>query len=83
MRSMTRTHARSAAMAALLIGAPTAFADAPPPDCQCRAPQGGMRNVGTVLCITVGTSPVMVRCEMSTNTPFWKPLGDGGGCAPA
>jgi len=78
-------------MAILLLGSAPAFAQAPtqastrasPPDCRCRLPGGELRDIGTVTCLTVSTTPVMMRCEMSTNTPFWKPLGDGSGCNPA
>ena len=72
-----------AAFASLSLIAGPALADAPPPDCQCRTPDGELRNLGTELCVTIAGQPARMRCEMSTNTPFWKPLGDGGGCAPA
>ena len=61
----------------------SALADAPPPECKCRTPDGELRNLGTELCMTISGQPARMRCEMSTNTPFWKPLDTAGGCAPA
>ena len=55
------------------------------PECRCRMPGGSMRDLGAVECLEIGARRVPVRCEMSTNTPYWRTL-DGGarGCpAPA
>ena len=72
----------SCALAALLFA--TAAAAAPSPDCQCRAPDGQRRDLGTVACVDIGARSWLVRCEMSTNTPYWNRLRGEPGCeAPA
>ena len=50
------------------------------PDCRCRSPDGGQRDLGAVECVTIGRSRYLVRCEMSTNTPYWRRLRDRAGC---
>ncbi len=61
------------------------FAEAPEPDpdCQCRAPGGAMRDLGTVECVDIVGSKKLVRCEMSTNTPYWKSVEGAQGCPDA
>ncbi|MEE9334586.1 MAG: hypothetical protein V3U65_10895 [Granulosicoccaceae bacterium] len=49
-------------------------------DCQCRAPTGDMKNLGTVECVNVTGRQYLVRCEMSTNTPYWNKLDGVEGC---
>lgn len=53
------------------------------PDCQCRAPDGQMRDLGTVECFDIVGHEKLVRCEMSTNTPYWKQLDGIEGCPTA
>ena len=53
------------------------------PDCQCRAPGGLMKDLGTVACFDIVGSNRLVRCEMSTNTPYWKELEGVAGCPDA
>lgn len=57
-----------------------AFAQEAKPDCQCRAPDGSMRDLGAVECVDITGTRKLVRCEMSTNTPFWKDIENTIGC---
>ena len=69
---------RTALVAALLPLVPAvAPAD---PDCRCRDPDGESRELGTVTCVRIGRTDYRVRCEMSTNTPYWRRLDESGGC---
>ncbi|MFK7854968.1 MAG: hypothetical protein AB8B79_12675 [Granulosicoccus sp.] len=52
-------------------------------DCQCRAPDGQMKNLGTVECVDIVGNKSLVRCEMSTNTPYWKKIDGIEGCPAA
>jgi len=52
-------------------------------ECQCRAPGGAMRDLGTVECVHIGGKAKLVTCTMSTNTPYWKDVEDGDGCPSA
>lgn len=52
-------------------------------DCQCRDPDGSMRNLGTVECVDITGEKYLVRCEMSTNTPYWRKIKGGSGCPAA
>jgi len=65
----------------LFVTSTLAAAATPPPDCQCRAPDGERQDLGTVTCVRIGSKPYLVRCEMSTNTPYWRRLHDEAGCA--
>ncbi|NND89350.1 MAG: hypothetical protein HKN42_00700 [Granulosicoccus sp.] len=53
------------------------------PDCKCRAPDGQMRDLGTVQCVDIVGTRKLVRCEMSTNTPYWKTVDGVEGCPDA
>ena len=65
----------------ILIGITLATsANADKPDCQCRAPDGAMKNLGTVQCVDIVGTKRLVRCEMSQNNPCWKSLEGGEGC---
>ena len=59
------------------------FAQETEPDCQCRAPGGLMQDLGTVACFDIVGNKRMVRCEMSTNTPYWKEVEGIEGCPDA
>ncbi len=79
---------RAAAAAALLAGGashaapePGAAADAPH-DCRCRIPGGELRDLGTVACFELGERSVAMRCEMSTNTPYWRRAEATDACPP-
>ena len=52
-------------------------------DCQCRAPDGQMLDLGTVECFDIVGHKKLVRCEMSTNTPYWKKVDGIEGCPTA
>ncbi len=65
----------------LMVG--WAFAQEAKPECQCRAPDGGMRDMGSVECFDIVGTQKLVRCEMSTNTPFWKEVRGVEGCPSA
>lgn len=64
----------------LFVTCSLASDDSPQPDCQCRAPDGERQDLGTVTCVRIGSKPYLVRCEMSTNTPYWRRLRDEAGC---
>ena len=68
---------------AFLLTINVAVAQSTDPDCQCRAPGGGMRDLGAVECVNIVGTRHMVRCEMSTNTPYWKQLEGVEGCPDA
>ncbi|MFK7889545.1 MAG: hypothetical protein AB8B63_01925 [Granulosicoccus sp.] len=52
-------------------------------DCRCRAPGGGMRDLGTVECVDIVGTRYLVVCVMSTNTPYWKRIDYSDGCPAA
>lgn len=54
----------------------------PPINCECRDQAGSMRSIGFIQCIEINGGQRLVRCEMSSNTPFWSPLTENG-CPPA
>ena len=54
-----------------------------PPECRCRAPDGQMQSLGAVQCMTIVGRPTLVRCEMSTNTPYWNKVEGVEGCPDA
>ncbi len=66
--------------AAILSTASYAFDEPSETDCQCRAPGGDMKNLGTVECVNITGRQYLVRCEMSMNTPYWNKLDDVEGC---
>lgn len=73
----------SLACGILGLAAASAQADTTPPaphDCQCRAPGGERRDLGSIACVEIDGRPALVRCQMSMNTPFWKRLGFANGC---
>ena len=70
-----------AALAAAILASAAALASVPDPDCQCRDPGGERRDLGTVECVSIAGTPYLVRCEMSTNTPYWRRLRDEAGCS--
>ncbi len=51
--------------------------------CQCRDPDGKRRDIGTVDCFSIGGRPTLLRCDMSTNTPYWKKVESVQGCPTA
>ena len=53
------------------------------PECKCRAPGGQMQELGTVQCFDIVGHRNLVRCEMSTNTPYWKRVEGVSGCPDA
>jgi hypothetical protein len=53
------------------------------PQCQCREPGGAMLDLGTVKCIEILGTKKLLRCEMSTNTPYWNEVDDVEGCPAA
>jgi len=79
-RSVATTPTLTVALLAALTG--SAAVAGPDPDCQCRDPTGTLRDLGTLACVPIGTSRYLVRCEMSTNTPYWRRVGDDPGCPP-
>ena len=53
---------------------------ATPPECRCRVPGGELTDLGTVACFELGGAAVTMRCEMSTNTPYWRRIDGPAGC---
>ena len=53
------------------------------PECQCRSPDGQMQDLGSVQCVDIVGRKNLVRCEMSTNTPYWKKVEGTSGCPDA
>lgn len=70
--------ARMGILSLLLVGC--AFAQEAKPECQCRSPDGSMKDIGAVQCFDIVGAQKLVRCEMSTNTPFWKKVDGVVGC---
>ena len=54
-----------------------------PTECRCRAPDGQMLALGTVQCVSIVGRRSLVRCEMSTNTPYWNRVEGIEGCPDA
>ena len=82
MRQTVSTALRASVLIGALCASGTAF-PTPPPDCQCRDPEGERRDLGTVACVDISGTSWLVRCEMSTNTPYWRRLGGEAGCPSA
>lgn len=57
----------------LLFTAAPALAD---PDCFCTDREGARVELGQEICMTVDGRAFMARCEMTLNTPSWKPTGE-------
>ena len=55
----------------------------PAPECKCRSPDGQMQDLGTVQCVDIVGRKNLMRCEMSTNTPYWKKVEGTSGCPDA
>ena len=53
------------------------------PECKCRSPDGQMQDLGTVQCVDIVGRKNLMRCEMSTNTPYWKKIEGASGCPDA
>lgn len=70
-------------LVALLITETSLVAQEVKPNCQCRAPGGVMRDLGTVECFDIVGHRYLVICDMSTNTPYWRKLHDSEGCPSA
>lgn len=67
----------------LIFGSSMSFAQSGKPECQCRAPGGGMRDLGTIECVDIVGKRHLVVCDMSTNTPYWRKLEQSEGCPSA
>lgn len=50
------------------------------PLCQCRDRDGQRRDLGSVDCFDISGKQSLFRCEMSTNTPYWKRIDKQDGC---
>ncbi|MFK7994642.1 MAG: hypothetical protein AB8B87_10925 [Granulosicoccus sp.] len=84
---MTREKVRVYLLAVLcstsLLSSSALLAQKSDKDCQCRAPGGDMRDLGTVECVQIGGTAKLVTCTMSTNTPYWKDVENVEGCPSA
>jgi len=67
-------------LALLLLVPAMAMADQAGSDCQCRAPGGEMRDLGSVECVDIVGNQTLMVCVMSTNTPYWKRINKSNGC---
>ena len=57
---------------------PTVTLAAPPDaDCTCRTRDGSRRELGQTICIRIGETAYLARCEMDLNVTTWKKLKDG------
>lgn len=65
------------------LGVSPLIAQSADKECQCRAPGGVMRDLGTVQCVDIAGRAKLVLCTMSTNTPYWKDVQDIEGCPAA
>jgi len=83
MRQLIGSTSRFVIFMATVTVCTLSLAEAPEADCQCRAPGGAMRALGTVECISIAGSRKMVLCTMSTNTPYWKDIENVDGCPTA
>ena len=52
-------------------------------NCKCRDTNGNLVELGTVICLNYSSNKTLAKCEMSTNTPYWKQIQDGKGCPQA
>lgn len=67
----------------LIFASSLSFAQSDKPECQCRAPGGVMRDLGTIECVDIVGKRHLVVCDMSTNTPYWRKLEQSEGCPSA
>ncbi len=83
-RRSTNLQALGAAIL-MMVGAGQVIAQdqAKAPACKCRSPDGQMQDLGTVQCVNIVGRNSLVRCEMSTNTPYWKKVEGVAGCPDA
>ena len=59
-----------------------ALADVRAPDgrvieCYCTDSQGARRELGDIICLTVGQRSFEAKCVMAGNVPFWRDLKRG------
>ena len=59
-----------------------ALADVTAPDgrvieCYCTDTQGARRELGDIICLTVGQRSFEAKCVMAGNVPFWRDLKRG------
>ena len=47
------------------------------PECFCTDKQGQRRELGDVICLTVGGRSFRAKCVMAQNNPFWRDLNEG------
>lgn len=69
-----------ALLIAMMLTPLVATAQSSKPDCQCRAPGGQMRDLGSVECVDIVGQKSLMICVMSTNTPYWKKVENSNGC---
>jgi len=72
-------------LSAFLLLGQTAFAQtkfmkrpkAAKPECFCTDSAGDRKDLGDIICITIGSRSFMAKCVMAQNNPFWRDLGEG------
>ena len=47
------------------------------PECFCTDREGQRRELGDIICLTVGDRSYMAKCVMALNNPFWRDLRQG------
>ncbi len=47
------------------------------PECFCTDSAGDRKDLGDVICITIGERSFQAKCVMAQNNPFWRDLGQG------
>ncbi|MEL6505239.1 MAG: hypothetical protein AAFO61_06070 [Pseudomonadota bacterium] len=46
------------------------------PECFCTDKQGQRRELGDIVCLTVGGRSFRAKCVMAQNVPFWRDLSE-------
>ena len=84
MERTVKTFLASAVATTLLLGH-TAYAQskfmkrpkAAKPECFCTDSAGDRKDIGDIICITIGERSFRAKCVMAQNNPFWRDLEQG------
>lgn len=47
------------------------------PDCYCTDTDGARVEIGDMACLRIGRKRVLAQCDMSQNSPAWRPQREG------
>ena len=47
------------------------------PDCYCTDTDGARVEIGDMACLRIGEKRILAQCDMSQNTPAWRPQREG------